>query len=144
MAASEKRYTIAGRTFRIEPLTFRQEEWLREHIVRDRDIVEMDDDAWKDLLGEKAGLFLAISLIEGDQSRADKVKAGYAAVEELAEFIETNATPFELMGIIPDFFVSNPPANLWALVKWSGRGRNPSASGSPISELKSVSSPTET
>lgn len=141
--AKETSYTIGGRMFRIEPLTIRQEEWLREHVLGDLDIVEMDDFDWKDLFTRTIALFLAIALVEEGQTRQQKAAAGFAAVRELESFLATASTPAELMGIVPDFFVVNPPANLWLLVNFKRTGGR-AANTLTSSANKSVSLPTET
>ena len=132
--ASEKRYTIGGPGIPDRAAFIASRGMASEHVVGELDIVEMDDLALEGLFRTKIGTLPGDRLYRDGAIREQKAKAGYKAVLELVDFIETNATPAELMEIVPDFFASNPPANLWALVKFIGRAAVLSASGSRKSE----------
>jgi hypothetical protein len=124
-------------------LTFRQEEWLREHVLQDADVIEMGEPEWRNLLRYKLPLFLAIALVEEGHTRKAKVDAGWTEVQALAEYIATSGDPVALWSIVPDFFVSNPPASLWMLIKYDRLGAA-ARTISTTSETPSVSLPMAT
>lgn len=137
----EKRYRIDEREFYQEPLAWLQEKWLAEYVFRNVDAYSLNAVGIMVLLQTHAPLLLAICLIEQGQTRAQKCEAGVEPVRELAHWFECHLTPAVIHGWAADFFVCNPPENLWLLADFH-RVAEALPSAEPTgSSAPSVSSP---
>lgn len=113
-----KSYRIKEQTYRIQPLVWRQGQWLQEHVFQGYDLLAMDEVEITTLMQRKAPLLLAISLVAEGQTPEEKARAGWEAVATLAEDLACSLTPAQLKEMSRDFFTVNPFENLWQLVDY--------------------------
>jgi len=119
MDENKKLYTIGGRAFVQEALVLGQELWLAEHVFDGFQMQALSmEDVWK-IVKTKGALLFAVILTPEEQTRAEKVTAGWEAVRELEAWFLANMEPSEMLlsKVIQDFFVLNQQGNLWMLVE---------------------------
>ncbi len=119
MDENKKLYTIGGRAFVQEALVLGQELWLAEHVFDGFQMQALTlEDVWK-IVKTKGALLFAVILTPEEQTRAEKVTAGWEAVRELEAWFLANMEPSEMLSskVIQDFFVLNQQGNLWMLVE---------------------------
>lgn len=107
-------YVIGGRTYRLEPASYRQHRWLAQGPLQGLDFsTGLSHAEIQTLLTDHAPEILGIVLLAEGQTREQKVRAGLPAARELAELIECTLTPEEVRPIAEDFFTLNGFRN-WA------------------------------
>src|SRR6266568_6049724 len=114
MDENKKLYTIGGRAFVQEALVLGQELWLAEHVFDGFQMQALTlEDVWK-IVKTKGALLFAVILTPEEQTRAEKVTAGWEAVRELEAWFLANMEPSEMLSskVIQDFFVLNQQGNL--------------------------------
>lgn len=113
-ADQARAYVIGGRTYRLEPASYRQHRWLAEGPLKGVDFsAGLSHVEIQTLLTDHAPEILGLVLIAEGQTREQKVRAGLPAARELAEQIECTLTPEEVRPIAEDFFACNGFRN-WA------------------------------
>ena len=136
-----KTYTIADKKFYQEELVFGQEVWLRDHVFRGKAVSALSSAQLMTMLQNRGMTFLAIILIEEGTTVAQKlmrrdetldelVLKSYAeGIRPLENWLTANVRPREVMEYVHDFFVVNPPTNLWLLA--DATALTPEETGSP-------------
>ena len=109
-------YVIGGITYRLEPLSWQQCQWLGEHIFHDIDIQALDYAVIHDLLRQKGPLFMAICLLAEGQTRAQQATQPFSAIQALASRFAGELTGGEVALFGPHFFGFCQPAQLAMLI----------------------------
>lgn len=110
------RYQIGGQRYRLEPLSWQQQQWLGEYVFKDADIAAIDYGAIHDF-GRKCGpLFMAICLIREDQTRKQKSLLPMRDILTLAEEFRGELSGMEVASFCTNFFFFCPPGQMAMLM----------------------------
>ena len=99
----DKQYTIAERLFTQQELVLGQIQFIKQRLSQ-YDVTSLTKAQVVELVIDEGPALLAIVLIPQGQTRADKVKAGWAAIKELEAWLQAPATTAEVAAIASDFF----------------------------------------
>lgn len=136
------RYEIGGRAFTVRPPVARQEKWIwpilkplfekGDHISADDILAMMTDSVVR---------LSAILLIPDGMNQAEKVRAGWAAVEKLEAWLDESISVSELGPVVSDFFTSGQQWKIFAglaspFLKMMTGSMTPSASSPMETSLK--------
>ena len=105
----DKQYTIAERLFTQQELVLGQIQFIKQRLSQ-YDVTSLTKAQVVELVIDEGPALLAIVLIPQGQTRADKVKAGWAAIKELEAWLQAHATTAEVAAIASDFFQLNRAA----------------------------------
>ena len=97
-------YTIGGIVYRLELQSWKQAKWLGETIFKDRDVQTIDYATIHDCGREQAPLLMAIALLADGQTREQKSKQPWSAIEALAQELEAHLTGWEVARFCTHFF----------------------------------------
>lgn len=138
-------YVIAGVTYRIEPASFTQHEWLAQGPLKGVDFGEGITDADLQCLIQRSGPeILGIVLIEEGQTREQKVEAGREMALKLGQRFGRIMTPAEVRPPATDFFLIDGYQNLSHFIDFRALAARQRADTTPPRLTPvSVSSPTE-
>lgn len=141
-----KTYVIGGVTYRIEPGTFTQHEWLAQGALKGVDFGSGISDTDLQCLIQRSGPeILGIVLIEEGQTREQKVAAGREAAIQLGQRFGRIMTPAEVRPPAIDFFLIDGYQNLSYFIDFRAlEAREKACPTPPLLNPASVSSPTET
>ncbi len=109
---TEPTYHIGGVTYRLEPLSWQQCQWLGEHIFQGVDVQAIDYAAVHDYCRQQAPLLMAICLLAEGQDRKAKSKMSWSAVEALAADFAGELDGMEVAKFGTHFFFKIQPAQL--------------------------------
>ena len=109
---AEPTYHIGGVTYRLEPLSWQQCQWLGEHIFRDVDVRAIDYAAIHDYCRRQAPLLMAICLLAEGQDRQAKSKLPWSAIAALAADFAGALDGMEVATFGTHFFFKIQPAQL--------------------------------
>lgn len=147
---SEQTYDIGGVIYRLEPQSWKQAKWLGDTIFKDRDVQTIDYATIHDCGRAQAPLLMAIALLAEGQTREQKSKLPWSAIEALAQEFEAHLTGWEVARFCTHFFYLCRPDQMVMLL--SGRRMQDelqklaaaAVPGESGSSEPSSSSPTET
>ena len=143
-------YQIGSVLYRLEPQSWKQAKWLGETIFKDRDVQTIDYATIHDCGRAQAPLFMAIALLAEGQTREQKSKLPWSAIEALAQAFEAHLTGWEVARFCTHFFYLCRPDQMVMLMtgrRMQDELQKLAASASPGangSSEPSSSSPTET
>lgn len=142
---AQKTYEIGGVSYRIEPGTFTQHQWLAQGAMKGIDFGAGILDADLQCLIQQSGAeILGIVLIEEGQTREQKVEAGREAARKLGERFGRIMTPSEVRPIAEDFFLIDGYQNLAYFIDFRAlAARQKAPATAPLLTPVSASSPTE-
>lgn len=142
-------YTIGGIAYRLEPQSWKQAKWLGETIFKDRDVQQIDYATIHDCGRAQAPVLMAIALLAEGQTREQKSKLPWSAIEALAQEFEAHLSGWEVARFCTHFFYLCRPDQMVMLLpgrrmqeelhKLAGSA----VPGVPGSSEPSSSSPTE-
>lgn len=143
---TQKTYVIGGITYRIEPGTFTQHEWLAQGPLKGVDFGSGISDTDLQCLIQRSGPeILGIVLIEEGQTREQKVAAGREAALQLGQRFGRIMTPAEVRPPAMDFFLIDGYQNLSYFIDFRAlEARGKASPTPPLLTPASVSSPMET
>ena len=101
---SEQTYDIGGVIYRLEPQSWKQAKWLGETIFKDRDVQTIDYATIHDCGRAQAPLLMAIALLAEGQTREQKSKLPWSAIEVLAQEFEAHLSGWEVARFCTHFF----------------------------------------
>jgi len=111
-----RQYQIGGITYRLEPLSWQQHQWLAEQVFRDVDVRTIDYGAIHDI-GRRVGpLFMAICLLAEGQTRKQKSQQDFAAIRQLADEFRGELDGQEVAIFCTHFFFFCRPGQMTMLV----------------------------
>lgn len=141
-----KTYEIGGITYRIEPGTFAQHEWLAQRALKGLDFGSGISDTDLECATQQHGPeILGIVLIAEEQTREQKADAGIEAARQLGARFARIMTPSEVRRIAHDFFLIDGYQNLAYFIDFRALAARQKASPTPpLLTPASASSPTET
>lgn len=139
-------YVIGGVTYRIEPASFTQHEWLAQGALKGVDFGEGITDADLQSLIQRSGPeILGIVLIEEGQTREQKVEAGREVALQLGQRFGRIMTPAEVRPPATAFFLIDGYQNLSFFIDFRAlAARQAACATPPLLTPVSASSPTET
>lgn len=137
-------YVIGGITYRIEPASFEQHEWLAAGPMKDVDFSDGVRQIDLEILIRQHGPeILGVVLLAEGQTREQKGEEGLTAARQLAQKIKRQLSPSEVRAIAQDFFLTDGYENLTYFVDLVAlAARTPAPGTETISTPVSVSSPT--
>lgn len=137
-------YAIGGVTYRIEPASFEQHEWLAAGPMQGVDFSDGVRQIDLEILMQQHGPdILGIVLLAEGQTREQKGEAGPDAARQLAQQLKRQLSPSEVRAIAQDFFLIDGYENLAYFVDLAAlAARTPAPGTETISTAVSVSSPT--
>lgn len=143
---TQKTYVIGGVTYRIEPGTFTQHEWLARGALKGLDFgAGISDTDLECAIHQHGPEILGIVLIEEGQTREQKVEAGLETARQLGARFARQLTPSEVRAMAHDFFMIDGYRNLAYFIDFRALAvRQAAAPTLPLLTPASVSSPTET
>ena len=97
-------YQIGSAIYRLEPQSWKQAKWLGDTIFKDRDVQTIDYATIHDCGRAQAPLFMAIALLAEGQTREQKSKLPWSAIEALAQEFEAHLTGWEVARFCTHFF----------------------------------------
>jgi hypothetical protein len=112
----DQTYTIAGTTYRLEPQSWKQAKWLGDTIFKDRDIRTIDYGTIHDCGRAQGPLFMAITLLAEGQTREQKSRMPWSAIEALAQEFEAQLSGWEVATFCTHFFYYCRPDQMVMLV----------------------------
>ena len=113
---SQKTYVIGGVTYRLEPLSWQQCQWLGQHIFAGIDMQALDYAVIHDLLRQKGPLFMAICLLPEGQTRAQQALQPISEIQAVAQRFAGELTGGEVALFGPHFFWCCQPGQLAMLI----------------------------
>ena len=113
---SEQTYDIGGVIYRLEPQSWTQCKWLGQTIFKGIDVQTIDYATIHDLGRDRAPLFMAITLLADGQTRVEKSKLPWSAIEALAGEIEPHLTGWQVARFSTAFFFFCRPAEILMLI----------------------------
>lgn len=109
-------YLIGVHRYRLEPLSWQQQQWLGEYVFKDTDVAAIDYGAIHDF-GRKLGpLFMAICLIREGQTRKEKSLQPWREILALAEEFRGELSGMEVASFCTHFFFFCQPGHMAMLV----------------------------
>jgi len=112
-AKESKTYQIGGVTYRMEPASFEQHEWLAHGPLQGLDfgagLTGLDIDI---LLTQRGPELLGMILLADGQTREQKCEAGLEAARDLGRKLKRQLDPSEVRAIGRDFFLIDGRQNL--------------------------------
>lgn len=112
-------YQIGSVIYRLEPQSWKQAKWLGETIFKDRDVQTIDYATIHDCGRAQAPLLMAITLLAEGQTREQKSKLPWSAIEALAQEFESHLSGWEVARFCTHFFYLCRPDQMVMLL--SGR-----------------------
>lgn len=110
-------YTIGGNTYRLEPASFAQHEWLAEGPLHGIDFGSGITSADLEPIIQRQGTeILGIVLLADGQTREQKADAGIADAQALGAKLKRQMTPSEVRDIAHVFFTVDGFQNLWFFI----------------------------
>ena len=110
-------YAIAGVTYRLEPASFAQHEWLAEGPLKGMDFsAGLTDVDLEPIIQRHGTEILGIVLLAKGQTREQKAEAGLAEAQALGTLLKRQMTPSEVRAIAPAFFTVDGFPNLWFFI----------------------------
>lgn len=110
-------YQIGGASYRLEPASFAQHEWLGEGPLKGIDfssgITESD---LEPIIQRHGPAILGIVLIADGMTREQKASAGLAEAQALGFRLKCLMTPAEVRAIAQDFFTIDGFQNMWFFI----------------------------
>lgn len=142
--AEPKNYRIGGVTYRIEPASFEQHQWLEAGPLAGVDFSQGVRQIDLEILIRLHGpAILGIVLLAEGQTREQKGEAGRAAAQALGQQVARQLSPSEVRAIAQDFFIIDGYENLAFFVDLVAlAARTPAPDTATISTPVSVSSRT--
>lgn len=143
-AAAPRTYVIGGVTYRIEPASFEQHEWLAAGPMQGVDFSDGVQQIDLEILIRQHGPeILGIVLLAECQTREQKGEEGVTAARQLAQKIKRQLSPSEVRAIAQDFFLIDGYENLAYFVDLVAlAARTPAPGTGTISTPVSASLPT--
>lgn len=154
---SQRRLTIDGKPYTLEPLLWQQCKWLGEHIFSGMDLTAIDYASIHDLGRDRGPLFMAICLAAPGETSRDLAKKPWAEIQARAQEFAWTVTGEEVAAFCMRFFLCNPAPQLVMLLTgqqmrraWaeneaqpsrSPTGNGSSAASSPLATETSPGSP---
>lgn len=141
---ASRTYVIGGVTYRIEPASFEQHEWLASGPMQGVDfsagVRQIDLEI---LIRQHGPEILGVVLLAEGQTREQKGEEGLTAARQLAQKIKRQLSPSEVRAIAQDFFLIDGYENLAYFVDLVAlAARTPAPGTGTISSPVSVSLPT--
>lgn len=112
----DRQYEIAGKSYRLEPLSWQQNKWLADHVFRDIDLERLDFATIWDVFREQGPLIMAISLVDVGLTRAEHSRRAFAEIQAQAEEFAATCTGAEVAAFAPHFFQCCRPDQLAMLI----------------------------
>jgi|CXWL01.1.fsa_nt_gi hypothetical protein len=110
-------YPIGGMTYRLEPASFAQHEWLAEGPLKGLDFSAGITDVDLEPIIQRHGTeILGIVLLAEGQTREQKAETGLADAQALAARLKRQMTPSEVRDIAHAFFTVDGFQNLWFFI----------------------------
>lgn len=109
-------YVIGGQRYRLEPLSWQQQQWLGESVFKDADVGAIDYGAIHDLGRAHGPLFMAICLLREGQTRKEKSLQSWRDILALAEEFRGELTGMEVASFCTHFFFFCQPSQLAMLM----------------------------
>lgn len=109
-------YLIGGQRYRLEPLSWQQQQWLGESVFKDADVAAVDYGAIHDIGRAQGPLFMAICLIRDGQTRKEKSLLPWREILALAEEFRGELTGMEVASFCTHFFFFCRPNQLAMLM----------------------------
>ena len=110
-------YPIGGVTYRLEPASFAQHEWLAEGPLKGMDFSnDLTDVGLEPIIQRHGTEILGIVLLAEGQTREQKAEAGLADAQALAARLKRQMTPSEVRDIAHAFFTVDGFQNLWFFI----------------------------
>ena len=109
-------YELGGVLYHLEAQSWKQCRWLGQAIFNGRDIRTIDYGAVHDCGREQGPLFMAITLLAAGQTRAEKSRMTWQAIEALAAEFESYLTGWEVARFCTHFFYSCRPQDMVMLI----------------------------
>lgn len=113
---SEHTYDIGGVIYRLELQSWKQCKWLGQTIFKGVDVQTIDYATIHDCGREQAPLFMAITLLSEGQTRVEKSRMSWPAIEALAGDIEPHLTGWHVARFCTAFFFFCRPAETLMLI----------------------------
>lgn len=113
---AQQTYVIGGMTYRLEPPSWKQAKWLGGTIFKDRDIRTIDYGTIHDCGRADGPLFMAITLLAEGQTREQKSRLPWSAIEALAQDFEAQLSGWEVATFCTHFFYACRPDQMVMLV----------------------------
>lgn len=112
-AVAPMTYCIGDTTYRLEPASFAQHEWLAAGPLKGVDFGDGNTDAkLESIIRAHGPEILGMVLIAEGQTREQKAEAGLAEAQALGQRLTYQMTPSEVWGIARDFFTVDGFPNL--------------------------------
>lgn len=108
--------TIGGANYRLEPLSWKQNKWLAEHIFKQIDLEQLDFATIWDLFREQGPLIMAITLVQEGQSRSEHARQSFESISLQAEQFAAELTGAEVAAFAPHFFHCCRPEQLAMMI----------------------------
>lgn len=117
LSTAPKTYPIGGITYRLEPASFAQHEWLAEGPLKGLDFSNGLTDVDLEPIIQRHGTeILGIVLLDEGQTREQKAEAGLADAQALGTKLKRQMTPSEVRDIAHAFFTVDGFQNLWFFI----------------------------
>ncbi len=101
---AQQTYTLGGVVYRLETQSWKQAKWLGDTIFKGRDVQTIDYATIHDCGRAQAPLFMAVTLLPEGQTREQKSKLPWSAIEALAQEFEAHLTGWEVARFCTHFF----------------------------------------
>ncbi len=109
-------YEIGVHRYRLEPLSWQQQQWLGESVFKDADIAAIDYGAIHDMGRTRGPLFMAICLLREGQTRKEKSLQPWREILALAEEFRGELSGMEVASFCTHFFFCCQPGQMAMLV----------------------------